>query len=362
MSGPKCYRYTVDSARLQQQREAERQRQAREDCQQAIARTRADWATLPQILADLQHRYPAESWAIDLVPPAPPVDDTLDVLRSYRDRLNQQLLQARADLQRLSERAAANHTAKTLLAELSQDAATPLRTAAEVLHVHADLLPTTDRPAEWQRLFSRLNDEDQGHPPPTLLALRDAFLVAASAAQADALATEVRQHIQQLNQAQRTALQHRQRQEERDAARRYAQQVIGDTLAELGYDVEPGFATLFVEGGVAHIQQPDWGDYYVRLRVKPEAGDLNLNVVRVSEDRATASNEQARRDQEMEAAWCAAHQELLQRLEEQGIASQPLRAHAPGELPVPCVQPDAVQRPSRVQRRQTAGRWRQRER
>ena len=65
---------------------------------------------------------------------------------------------------------------------------------------------------------------------------------------------ELHHCIQQLNQ------QHRQR-EEQNAARRYAQQVIGETLAELGYEVEPGFSTLFVEGGVAHIQKPEWGDY-----------------------------------------------------------------------------------------------------
>ncbi|MFZ1830357.1 MAG: hypothetical protein WAW42_16690, partial [Candidatus Competibacteraceae bacterium] len=221
--------------------------------------------------------------------------------------------------------------------------------------------PAEERDAAWQRLFQRLNEADQSHPPATLIERRDAFLTAASASHAEALAAELRQQIQRLNQAQRTALEQQRQQEEQDAARRYAQQVIGETLAELGYDVEPGFATLFVEGGVAHIQQPDWGDYYVRLRVKPEAGDLNLNVVRVSEEHASTSNEQARRDQEMEATWCAAHRELLQRLAEQGIASQSLRAHAPGEFPVQCIQPDAVQRPSRVQRRPTAGRLRQRE-
>ncbi|MCC6136634.1 MAG: hypothetical protein LM550_04030 [Candidatus Contendobacter sp.] len=37
----------------------------------------------------------------------------------------------------------------------------------------------------------------------------------------------------------------------------YTQQVIGETLAELGYEVETGFAILSVEGGVAHIQRPD---------------------------------------------------------------------------------------------------------
>jgi hypothetical protein len=348
MSGPKCYRYTVDAVRLQQRLAAERQQRERAECQQAIARLHAEWSALPRTLAELQQRYPAESLTIDLTPPAPPSDDTLDAARPYRDRLTQRLRQARADLQRLSERAAANHAAKTLLAELSRDAAAAPRTAAEVLQASGAPAPGEDRHAEWQRLFARLNAADQDQPPAALIELREAFLTAASVRRAEALAAELRRRIQHLNHVQRTALDRQRRQEEQDAARRYAQQVIGDTLAELGYEVEPGFATLFVEGGVAHIQQPDWGDYYVRLRVQPEAGDLNLNVVRVSEARAAVSNEQVRRDREMEEQWCAAHRELLQRLAEQGIASQPLRAHAPGELPVQCVRPDTVQRPSRA--------------
>ena len=128
MSGPKCYRYTVDPAWL----EAERQRRELERCQQTIAQTRAEWAALPQTLADLQQRYPAETLTLDLTPPAPPADQTLEAVRQYRDALNRHLTQARADLHRLGERAAANHSAKSLLAELSQDPPATLRTAAEV--------------------------------------------------------------------------------------------------------------------------------------------------------------------------------------------------------------------------------------
>ena len=348
MSGPKCYRYTVDPARL----EAERQRRELEQCRQAIEQTRAEWAILPQVLADLRQRYPAETLTLHLIPPAPPADQTLDAVRQYRDAWSRQLTQTRADLHRLSERAAANHTAKTLLAELSLDAPVTLRTAAEVLQTRLDPLPAADRQAEWRRLLQRLNETDQASLPAALVELRDTFLTASSASQVEALAAELRQQIQRLNQTHRAALQQQLEQEQQVAARHYTQQVMSETLAELGYEVETGFSTLFVEGGVAHIQQPDWGDYYVRLRVKPDAGDLNLNVVRVSADRTTPSNEQARRDREMEEHWCAAHRELLHQLGQRGIASQPLRAHAPGELPVQCVQPDAVQhaRRARVQR------------
>ena len=111
-----------------------------------------------------------------------------------------------------------------------------------------------------------------------------------------------------------------------------------------------------------HIQKPEWGDYHVRLRVKPDVGDLNLNVVRISDDgRATVSNEPAQRDREMEEAWCAGHRELLERLEARGIASRQTRALAPGELPVQTVKPDAIQQPDRARRRQASPQRQQRE-
>lgn len=353
MSGPKCYRYTVDPARLHRQLEAERQQQELQQYQQVIERCRADLQTLTRALADLQTRYPGETIQLDLTPPAPPDENTLESARRYRETLSQHLAQARADLQHLSERATANSAVKHLLAELSQDASATVRTAAEVLQAGGDPV-ATDRRAEWQRLLSRLNDTDRQAPPPALIELRDAFLAAPGASQAEALAAELRHRIQQLNQH------HRQR-EERDAARRYAQRVIGETLEELGYDVERDFATLFVEGGVAHVQKPEWGDYYVRLRVKPEVGDLNLNVVRVGENARAASREQAQRDREMEERWCAAHEELLRRLGERGIASQQTRALAPGELPVQTVRPDAIEQPGRARGRQAGLQRRQRE-
>jgi hypothetical protein len=352
MSGPKCYRYTVDRTRLQQQMEAERQQRELRQHQQAIERSRAELQTLTGALAELQGRYPDETLQLDLTPPTPPDENTVDAKRQYRETLSQHLARARADVQRLGERAAANSTVKQLLAELTPDAPATVRTAAEVLHAGADPV-LTGRQAECQRLLDRLNETDRQALPAALLDLRDAFLAAPTAVQAEALAAELRHCIQQLNQ------QHRQR-EEQNAARRYAQQVIGETLAELGYEVEPDFSTLFVEGGVAHIQKPEWGDYYVRLRVKPDVGNLNLNVVRVGgDDYAAVSNEQARRDREMEEQWCAAHRTLLERMEARGIASRQTRALAPGALPVQTVQPDAIQQPGRMRRRPQGLRQRQ---
>jgi hypothetical protein len=355
MSGPKCYRYSVDRARLRRQLEAERRQRELQQHQQAIEQCRAELQTLTGALAELQTRYPGETIQLDLTPPAPSAENTVDAARRYRETLSQHLARARADVRRLGERAAANSAVKQLLAELTPETPATVRTAAEVLQARADPV-ATERQAEWQRLLDRLNETDRQALPAALLDLREAYLAAPTAAQAEAQAAELRHRIQQLNQ------QHRQR-EERDAARRYAQRVIGETLTELGYDVEPGFATLFVEGGVAHIQKPEWGDYYVRLKVKPDVGDLNLNVVRVGEnDRAAVSNEQARRDREMEEQWCTAHRELLERLEARGIASRQTRALAPGELPVQTVQPEVIQQPGRARRRQASLAGRRRER
>lgn len=201
MSGPKCYRYTVDRAHLQRQIEAERQQQEVQQLQQAIAQALTEWVRLTQMLADLRQRYPGEVIPLDLkTPPAPPpATASVDAVRNYRDALNQHLAQARTDLQHISDRAAANTTAKKLLAELSQEAPVMMRSAAEALQAddeRAAASMQSDRQAEWERLVSRLNDADRHSPPTTLMALRDGFLSAASVAQTEVLAVELRHHIQ----------------------------------------------------------------------------------------------------------------------------------------------------------------------
>ena len=60
MSGPKCYRYTVDRAQLQRQLEAERQQRELQRHQQAIEQSRVELQTLAQALADLQTAIPAK--------------------------------------------------------------------------------------------------------------------------------------------------------------------------------------------------------------------------------------------------------------------------------------------------------------
>ncbi|MDS4019497.1 MAG: hypothetical protein RKR03_03135, partial [Candidatus Competibacter sp.] len=72
MSGPKCYRYSVDHTQLQRQLEAERRQRELQQHQQAIEQCRAELQTLSGALAELQTRYPGETLQLDLTPPAPP--------------------------------------------------------------------------------------------------------------------------------------------------------------------------------------------------------------------------------------------------------------------------------------------------
>lgn len=131
MSGPKCYRYTVDRARLQRQLETERRQRELQQHQQAIKQSRAEVQTLVQVLADLQQRYPAEHLTIDLTPPAPPDENTVEAVQRCREILSRHLAQARADVRRLGERAAANSTVRQLLAELTPESPATVRTATE---------------------------------------------------------------------------------------------------------------------------------------------------------------------------------------------------------------------------------------
>jgi hypothetical protein len=120
-----------------------------------------------------------------------------------------------------------------------------------------------------------------------------------------------------------------------------------ESLKELGYEVaDGGFSTLFVEGGMVHFQKPGWGDYFVRMRVKPDEGFINFNMVRAGEAEKTL--ERATRDREMESTWCSEHAELLREMGENGIALSPLRALEPGVVAVQTVPPESLGRSASV--------------
>lgn len=110
---------------------------------------------------------------------------------------------------------------------------------------------------------------------------------------------------------------------------REAARVVHDALVELGYLVEPIQDTLFVEGGVVHFQKAEWGEYFVRLRVRPESQELNFNVVKTTHDPSTHAS-----DLEAETRWCGDLPNLMATLEQKGIRTELFRQHKAGSVPM----------------------------
>jgi len=134
------------------------------------------------------------------------------------------------------------------------------------------------------------------------------------------LATELRLQVQRL--AEET---------QRKAVQEATGVVVQQTLKELGYQVEPIAATVFVQGGLLHFRRADWGDYMVRLRADPKSRSVNFNVVRAVD---AARAEVSALDHLAEDRWCAEFPALLKALEAQGVKLQVTRRLEAGDLPV----------------------------
>ncbi len=124
--------------------------------------------------------------------------------------------------------------------------------------------------------------------------------------------------------------------------RRTVQRALEETLGELGYEVGGAFETLFVEGGSVFVQRPSWGEYFVRWRVDGESGEANTNVVRAPDAIGGSSVDRARRDREIEEAWCGDVAGLHEALAARGIHSNLLRSMPAGALPVPVLKQSPV--------------------
>lgn len=193
----------------------------------------------------------------------------------------------------------------------------------------------TDRRALVARVLERL-ELDAAAPPPELTALAQQVIEARTQERAEALATELRYRVQQHNEARAAAV-------EEQKLREAAAVVLEQSLRDLGYAVDDIEETLFIEGGVAHFQRPEWGDYFVRLRIDPKRGAMNFNVVRagaVGEDRR-------QEDMLAEERWCAAHPKLFETLKARGIPITVTRMLQASEAPVQMV--DATTLPARAE-------------
>jgi hypothetical protein len=185
------------------------------------------------------------------------------------------------------------------------------------------------------RVLERLERTPDEPLPPALDALALQLVAAPTQERAEALATELRYRVQRHN-ADRTAA------AEEARLREAAAVVLEQSLRDLGYEVEEIAETLFVEGGVAHFQRPEWGDYFVRLRIDPARKTMNFNVVRAG----TAGEDRKHEDMLAEERWCAAHPKLFDTLKARGLAINVTRMLQAGEAPVQVV--DAATLPVRA--------------
>ena len=162
--------------------------------------------------------------------------------------------------------------------------------------------------------------------PPVLEGLAQQAIAAPSAERAAALVTELRLQVQRHNEARATAAEQQQLQEA-------AAIVLEQSLRDLGYAVEEIEETLFVDGGIAHFQRPEWGDYFIRLRIDPQRNAMNFNVVRAG----TAGEDLRQEDMRAEERWCSDFPKLFETLQARGIPITVTRLLQAGEAPVQVV-------------------------
>jgi hypothetical protein len=185
------------------------------------------------------------------------------------------------------------------------------------------------------RVLERLELDPDAALPPALEALAQQVIAAPSADRAEALVTELRQQVKQLNDARASANAQQQLQEA-------AAIVLEQSLKDLGYAVEEIEETLFVEGGIAHFQKPGWDDYFIRLRIDPKRNAMNFNVVRAG----TTGEDRKVEDMLAEERWCSEFPKLFDTLKARGIPITVTRLLQAGEAPVQVV--DAASLPSRA--------------
>ena len=192
----------------------------------------------------------------------------------------------------------------------------------------------TARRVSIAHVLERLELDADPSLPLALATLAQQAIDAPSDARAEALITELRLQVQRHN-AQRAAAGEQQEMQEAAAL------VLEASLKDLGYAVEEIEETLFVEGGIAHFQRPEWGDYFIRLRIDPKRNAMNFNVVRAG----TTGEDRAREDILAEERWCSAFPKLFDTLKARGIPITVTRLLQAGEAPVQVV--DAASLPAR---------------
>ena len=300
-----------------------------------------------ELAQQARSRHPELVLDIPSAPPMPADRSDPASLERYIDELRGCVRTVQAKVHEQAGRAAGNEGLRALMGVLAQGVHSEPRTATDLLDQYAAeakalSLPAAakamDRHATAKRILDRLAQLDEGAVPPELDALMRKLIEAPTEERAEMLALEMRAVVQRLNesrnQSNAAAAENRRRE--------MAGVLVAEVLSDLGYDVEPIAETLFVRGGVAHFQRAEWGDYYVRMRVDPVTSNINFNMVRAADATAPPDAVQRKRDEDMEAAWCAGIPKLLAELAARGIDTRKLRELDAGAVPVQSVKPDSI--------------------
>lgn len=307
-----------------------------------------------QLADEARKRQPQAVLDIPAMPAPVSTPDDPAAVQSYLERLDAVIRSIDAGMREQAARAASNQGLQALMGVLSATVGGEPRSASEMLALYADQVramarpaanKAMDRQATAERILGRLSALGEAEIPPELDALMRKLVEVESDERAEMLAMELRAQVQQTNEARARE----QAATEENRKREIAGVLVAEVLSDLGYEVEPIAETLFVSGGVAHFQRAEWGDYYVRMRVDPATSNINFNMVRTSESADPPDAAQRKRDEEMEATWCAGIPKLLAELAARGIDTRTLRELDAGAVPVQVVKPETVDEGLRAQ-------------
>ncbi|MCC7079302.1 MAG: hypothetical protein IT530_01405 [Burkholderiales bacterium] len=299
-------------------------------------------------LADeARKRFPQAGLELPALPAAPADATDPEAIQRYIDAMDGCARATEERIRAQSARAAAHQGLDELMKAIKATVQSEPRTAADLLALYAEQVRvlqephaarSMDRRATAERILGRLASVDEAALPHELDALMRKLIEAESDQHAEMFAMELRAQVQRCNEAHARA--------EVEAAenrkREMAGVLVAEVLSDLGYEVEPIAETLFVAGGVAHFQRAEWGDYYVRMRVDPATRNVNFNMVRAASANAPPDAAQRKRDEAMEATWCAGIPKLLAELAARGIDTKKLRELDAGAVPVQLVAPETV--------------------
>jgi hypothetical protein len=320
-------------AELRDEREAEHaeRRQATLAAQRAllaeIAGTEARW----QRLADARQMMAAHLGAsVPAVasPPARPAEDDSAALVAYLAALRSESEALANAVTELSARGAGLPAADlAAIVAAAPNLAEQLAAFEAQVRLARLVAPAVAaaRRAEAERILARLLLTERATLPEDLATLAAELMRTPSDERAAALATELRLRVARHNEL---------------ATAQAAARVLAESLADLGYEVAGIGATLFVDGGVAHFQKAGWRDYFVRLRIDAERGNINFNVVRAG----TASAERRHEDMLAEERWCAEFPRLRETLAVRGIRLAVTRMLDAGQVPVQVVAAESLPR------------------